>query len=188
MHPMKIFGPEGLEIIKGSETHNLIRTSRSMPGEMAVLGLPFLSAAYLSVNYEDSTFTLSPAATYIPTNKEITAIFHPSCILEPIKDKLSKGAIAGISVGAAAGVSLIVLGVYILWRRKWRHPVIPDLPPPTPATFATATTLVEKGGGEIHQSAGNEIFHLSGNEISHMSDHFPEDRGCIIPGNVHEIG
>lgn len=92
-----------------------------------ILGRAFLQSAYLSTDYDRRTFNLSQAV-YPPssTKENIVAILPPRNTTEsgatnsPSKG-LSKGAIAGIAVGAAIVILSIAALAFICLRRRRRR-------------------------------------------------------------------
>ncbi|KAI9792120.1 MAG: hypothetical protein M1833_001268 [Piccolia ochrophora] len=113
--------------------------------DMPMLGQPFLTGAYLIVDYDQDTFTVAPAT---PTLEEDIVPFENAageCVTtkpalpaaatatatataaasESPTAVPSKGALAGSVIGGVCALILVSVGGYILWR-KWssRHSAI----------------------------------------------------------------
>ena len=93
-----------------------------------ILGRAFMQEAYVFVDYEKSTFTISQAS--FPSNANVTNIVTvnhssnppPSNTNAPTAGSsgLSKGAIAGIALGTSAALGLLGALAFFIWRSK--HP------------------------------------------------------------------
>lgn len=118
-------------------------TNANATGKLSELGRYFLTAAYLMVDHENSTFTLWEAnpsikSTVVPVGKGgLSGVCEPSATPSsgaenhqgsPLpsstgstesKDSLSVGSMAGIVVGASAGVFGVALAAF-LWVRRQR--------------------------------------------------------------------
>ena len=110
--------------------------------DIPVLGLTFLTSAYLMVNYDKDQFTLwqanptlnedivaiGPSSTCTNANSLQTATQTslpsalPTMISPPSQHRLSRGAKAGIAIGAVAFAALLGLGtIYVLRARQRRQ-------------------------------------------------------------------
>lgn len=93
-----------------------------------ILGRTFLQSAYLSADYDRSTFTLSQAVyPAVSVAQNLVAILPPASSRSPgpkvpnsndSSAGLSTGAIAGIAVGAAAVIAIVAAIAFIFYRRK----------------------------------------------------------------------
>ncbi|OAL56714.1 acid protease [Pyrenochaeta sp. DS3sAY3a] len=91
-----------------------------------VLGRAFLQSAYLSADYERNIFNLSQAiypssatkANIVPILPVDMIQVNPGTDSGNSSNKLSTGVIAGIAVGGAGGLALIVGIAFLLHRRK----------------------------------------------------------------------
>lgn len=98
---------------------------RASDDSQYILGRAFLQSAYLSADYERNTFNLSQAIyPSSATKANIVPIFPVDIRVNPGTDsgnsssRLSTGVIAGIAVGGAGGLALIVGIAFLLHRRK----------------------------------------------------------------------
>ncbi|KAF6809608.1 hypothetical protein CSOJ01_06780 [Colletotrichum sojae] len=100
----KVVRTSGIRHINTSLKELLVQnvTNANATGKLSELGRFFLTAAYLMVDHENSTFTLWEA--------------NPS--IKSTVDSLSNDALAGIAVGASAGVFGFIL--VLLWVRRQR--------------------------------------------------------------------
>lgn len=86
------------------------------------LGRTFLQEAYIIVDYERSQFSVHQAAFQDPMPASDIITIEPFTTSGSVKDKLSGGVIAGIAIGALAGV-LFIAGIawWLLRLRKRRN-------------------------------------------------------------------
>jgi hypothetical protein len=84
--------------------------------DVYVLGRTFLQEAYLIVDWERGNFTISPYK-HQSTGQGVIAI-PPLSENEEKSAGLRPGVIAGIAVGALAGVIAVAVALYILRRRR----------------------------------------------------------------------
>ena len=98
-----------------------------------ILGRAFLQETYLIVNYENFTFTVAPATFSNPMpSSHLVPIYsnafpspQPSGSSTPLPKKsssLGAGVIAGIAIGAAVAI-LLIIGIicYFVWRHKQKQ-------------------------------------------------------------------
>jgi hypothetical protein len=95
-----------------------------------VLGRAFMQSAYLSVDYDRSTFNLSQAlypssstsANIMPIlpqrNETLSGGGNGNGGSSKSSSGLGTGAIAGIAVGAVGGIALVAAAIFMLYRRK----------------------------------------------------------------------
>ncbi|KAK6534890.1 hypothetical protein TWF281_006189 [Arthrobotrys megalospora] len=138
-----------------------------------VFGLPFLAAAYFMVNHENSTFGLAPIPTDISNITALVPINHPSCYpeLQP-ESKRSAKIIAPAAVGSIATMAIIIIGVYLLWRRyagsKYGQS---EIPLEALGPEKDGTERFEAGGSEVvHMSDSTEIYQKDSNAIYQLPD------------------
>ncbi|KAK6347213.1 hypothetical protein TWF696_007287 [Orbilia brochopaga] len=158
-----------------------------------IFGLPFLSSAYLTVNHENSTFSLAPVATTTPSNIVPIPIKHTSCnnysygpaAPGPSGDpnfKLDRNynykptptkAVIAVSIVTPTAALAIICG-YLVWKRsrKPRLSFTPDIPARDLGLEADSHERYESGGSFIYLPDGGEILQADGNPIHHMDDDF----------------
>lgn len=104
---------------------------------MPRLGGMFFNPAYLMVNHDKNEFSIAPAQTPpaqpdivgIDTAHDCVAWLNGTVLLStsstpeqsvstPDSDQLTSGLIAGISIGAVAGIVFIILVSFLFWRRR----------------------------------------------------------------------
>lgn len=83
-----------------------------------VLGRAFLQEAYLAVDWTRGNFTLAQSLHPDGVTENITPILAPASRND---GRLSGGAIAGIVIGAVAGLALLALAGFFLLRRRRRR-------------------------------------------------------------------
>ncbi|MCJ1438326.1 hypothetical protein MMC27_007714 [Xylographa pallens] len=101
-----------------------------------ILGQPFLTAAYLSVNYDSNEFTIAnvnvtETSNVVAIDSSGTCIPQPSVSPSPsgsnttitaTSTSLAPGAIAGIVIGTVAILAILGIGLlFFLRRRKAKH-------------------------------------------------------------------
>jgi hypothetical protein len=99
-------------------------SKRKFIGAMTLLASADLGDSYLIVDYDRNNFSVSQALfpdTNVP--QELVTIFAPS--EHGSSHAMSTAAIAGIVVGAAIGV-IILLGIAFLTRRRWLPKTLKD--------------------------------------------------------------
>lgn len=184
----------------------------------AILGRVFLQEAYVSANYENSTFSVSRAAFPASTEPKVVDVYSAQMqqlLNEQQSDHgLSSGAIAGIAVGAVLGVGLVAgLLLWFLWlkprrkrakeeaeeeERKKKDMELDSLPPKENVgrdrTWSTTATEVDAVSPSIVSSSPGPTHRPSlstGRRISEMSDPESEHTAGIRQwqmGTVAEVG
>jgi hypothetical protein len=105
---------------------------RASNTSLPMLGRAFLQETYITVDYERANFSISQAypdggstrIVAIPPITNSSSISTPSGntttyrYLEAPTHALSSAAYAGIGVGAGL-VALLVIGVFVAWKRRW---------------------------------------------------------------------
>ncbi|KAF2004331.1 acid protease, partial [Amniculicola lignicola CBS 123094] len=102
---------------------------KKSPTGVYVLGRTFLQEAYITVDYERSNFTVSPANFTDPMPEPHIIPIYTKGYVPPTttppptpnpksKDSLGAGAIAGIVVGVIVFFLLLGLGFLIIWKRR----------------------------------------------------------------------
>jgi hypothetical protein len=105
---------------------------RASNTSLPMLGRAFLQETYITVDYERSNFSISQAypdggSTRIVAITPTTNLSSDSTpngntttyrYIEPPTHTLSSAAYAGIGVGAGIA-ALLVIGVFVVWRRRW---------------------------------------------------------------------
>lgn len=118
--------PINPELFPNTNATRYFAIKRSTNGKY-VLGRTFLQEAYLIVDYENSNFTVSPAAwpetmpseTIVPIiSKKWDYLKHSQ---EQSSGGLSGGAIAGIVVGILVVFGIIGLVAFFFWKRRRTH-------------------------------------------------------------------
>nr|POE87304.1 hypothetical protein CFP56_29893 [Quercus suber] len=154
-----------------------------------VLGRVFLQGAYIVVDYERGNFSIGQVVHNV--QESIVAI-SPVTVTVTVshEDSLRGGAIAGIVVGAVAGIAIILLGGWLTWRRKT-----------TERREATKRRMVDEAeltgksekdrelmltdGYELPQDLSTKI-QLMSNEILEL----PEEqvKFQLMSNEIHELG
>ncbi|KAJ6256739.1 hypothetical protein Dda_8606 [Drechslerella dactyloides] len=193
LQPRYTTDTEDGSIIRDSESSPFVFTISPQNTDDKVLpifGLPFLSSAYLTVNYDNSTFSLAPVATPIADETIPVPIKDTSCLSLPpvvsitgvsdpdllkytpgIQSKppgMHKSIKALLIAGPLVGVALALLCGYLVWRRVRKHDLqeLPDIP------LGDCPVTHESGGEPIHQADGHEVFQADSNAIHHIGDDF----------------
>lgn len=102
---------------------NYFPIRRAFNESMYTLGRTLMQEAYIKVNYERGNFSVHQARFRATTEKDdIVSITSPGkgALIDRAATKsshLSKGSIAGISIGAAA---LLAIPIFVLFWRFWR--------------------------------------------------------------------
>ena len=120
-----------------------------------ILGRAFLQEAYLFVDYDTSSFSLSQAQ--FKNESDIVTVNHAdvrgsppgSPSTAPGKGGLSKGSIAGITVGASAAAVLLISVLFFLLRRVQRRKQRND----TALSAYSALALINERKGSWHHSS-----------------------------------
>lgn len=145
------------------------------------LGRTLLQESYLAVDFEHQNFTLQQrdfSNTGISTTGNI-APFYPAGYSPP-KSGLSGGAIAGIVIGALAGVVLLGgLAGFYFWRQR-KHRRDRDA-----ALFAAMEKNDQADSNSDRPSAGGTVSTEQGRGMAKTAD--PAADGITATG-VHEIG
>ncbi|KAL8834995.1 MAG: hypothetical protein Q9170_003485 [Blastenia crenularia] len=91
-----------------------------------VLGRAFLQEAYLFVDYEKTSFSISQAQ--FNNNSDIVTVNHagngstlPVMPVDSTENSLTHGAIAGIAIGSSVAVVLLLSFLFFLFRRSHRR-------------------------------------------------------------------
>ncbi|PVI06643.1 acid protease, partial [Periconia macrospinosa] len=107
------------------ETTNYFPIRRAANESQYVLGRAFLQETYLGVDYERETFNISQAtfpdpkeASKIVTITSVNSTTISSGGQTAASNQISGGAIAGIVIGAVAGVALIAALIWFFWARR----------------------------------------------------------------------
>ena len=111
---------------------------RAANNSQYTLGRAFLQESYLTVDYERRNFSISQAAFPQDAGQRITPVLPINATTMTTStpspspsSKLSSGVTAGIAIGVVILCVLILLGAFLLWRRRRRHetfdkPASPD--------------------------------------------------------------
>ncbi|KAK6514599.1 hypothetical protein TWF281_004797 [Arthrobotrys megalospora] len=146
-------------------------------------GLPFLSAAYLMVNYEDSTFGLAPLANSPQKATNMTPILPPSCYPPPKNNTKTRNIALGVSIPLSIiAIALLTWGIVLFWKRRRSEsevPFIPEIPGRNVGPEKDGTELIELGGGQVYASGGNEVFHKDSNQVYQVTDDFGPGRPLV---------
>jgi hypothetical protein len=158
--------------VGGSRRYFPIR--RADGEEQYILGRAFLQNAYLVVDYDRGSFSVSQAILSDTSSvmKDIVAIHRPgSTQLGQVSQSttkgldspssLSTGAIAGISAGSAAGLALGILFSFMYYRRQHRQ------------------TKSAAGNGANGASASKPELEGSGNIDRHEAECIPANYGHV---------
>jgi hypothetical protein len=131
-----------------------------------ILGRAFLQSAYLSTDYERRTFNLSQAIYPSLSMKEnVVPILPPDhkaaepSDTSPVSDGLSKGAIAGIAVGAAIVILVIVAVAFICLgrrRKQKKEKEVHELDDTTPLDRATHEVTGDEQRYEMQHGTGHK--------------------------------
>jgi hypothetical protein len=163
-----------------------------------------LDGSYLIVDYDRNNFSVSQALfpdTNVP--QELVTILAPS--EHGSSHAMSTAAIAGIAVGAVAGV-IILLGIAFLTRRRWLPKTLkdsnechqpgvtkPELDPTTAGSSKThlgpTSGLVEAGGNEIlipEFHATEKIQHEVMGDVRPMAELSGPSATAELPSNLSE--
>nr|OQO30352.1 hypothetical protein B0A51_02019 [Rachicladosporium sp. CCFEE 5018] len=90
---------------------------RAQNSAQYTLGRVFLQEAYVIADYERKNFTVAQAAFPASGLQKLEAILPPGFVFLK-KAKLSKGSIAGVVVGAAVIISLLLIALFLWIRRR----------------------------------------------------------------------
>jgi Eukaryotic aspartyl protease len=87
-----------------------------------ILGRAFLQEAYVVADYERGNFSIGQANAPTSQIQSLVPIFNATYEAKPTTShSLSKGAIAGIAIGAAAGAILLAALLFWYFHRRKRH-------------------------------------------------------------------
>ena len=132
---------------------NVFPIRRASSAKQYTLGRAFFQEAYLIVDYDTSNFSISQASYPVPAQSNIVAIDHlhiPSVsdVSSGRPQGLSRGTIAGITIGASAGFIAFCILAFILLRRSLaftRKQKRPRSHPPSFYSSFSGHTHHEKG-------------------------------------------
>ncbi|KAF2678425.1 hypothetical protein K458DRAFT_491244 [Lentithecium fluviatile CBS 122367] len=105
--------------------------------------------------------TRTPPSSTTPTATPTTSSAPPA--VTPNNDQLTKGAIAGISIGAVVGVALLALFAYIAWKVRGKHRAEGAEPrqmvhyPEYPASPRYEAPYFNSAPGELDGAARHEL-------------------------------
>jgi hypothetical protein len=153
--------------------------------EMPRLGGMFFNPAYLMVNHDKDEFTIAPVRTPkvrpaivgIDSTNDCVAFVNGSTLVNTSSAlptsgaKLASPAIAGISIGAIAGVALLIGVSLYLWRyRKGNSPF-----KLSGHKSANKAHIAEKGGMEVYEAPVDALIQEAG---------FHRERAFELPTDV----
>ncbi len=145
---------------------------------LLVLGRNFLTFVYLMINLDAGEFTLWPAYDEA-TDEQLVAVDEKNNTIQSSAlcaatappaststtpshgSSLSGGAIAGIAIGALAGIALILVGVWLFIRHRKTQdpnnalasqPLYTDSPNQDVKSYSDMNTLSSQHAGEGHIS------------------------------------
>nr|POE87308.1 candidapepsin-8 [Quercus suber] len=169
----------GVPFYNSTEVINYFPLRRAEDESQYVLGRVFLQEAYLVVDYERGNFSIGQVVHNVQES-----IVPISPMIASHGDSLSGGAIAGIVVGVIAGVAILLIGVWFVWRRKFGKGRGPDI-----AELAGES----KTGGELMSADVHELpqdqsakYQLMSNEVHEL----PQEQAKyqLMSNEVHELG
>jgi hypothetical protein len=133
--------------------------------DYAILGRPFLQEAYIHANYEPEVKQFNISQQRFPeanTPAQIMTVHAAEVASDDPGNSLSGGAIAGIVIGAVAGVALIAFALWFFLRRRNRKrqealKVNPEMAEPKNDAFPAYDSMYEPRRGTFSSTAVTEV-------------------------------
>ena len=209
------YGYPGLNISAGSPGIPYLPVRRANSSNEYIIGRSFLQEAYLIVNYEKGSFTLSEAKfsqdAVMKKNLVNINTDHPDddTPVEPAPNSgISTGAWIGIGIGIAAFITIVIGTIAILYFRKRRNALgqpprkgfrgflfgrgngfsVPELP--VDAEHIPIKSLSGSGSNTPNEVSGEDIKELPEDDAGmHELPGSPGSSAPYTPGNhTHPVG
>lgn len=136
--PRRTINDQGVTVLNDSIREVMV-ANQSSQEPMAIFGFPFLSSAYLMVNYDEHAFTLwqanptteeklvalgfpsscQPSRASTESSSTLTSVpWVDSSSYDESSTHISAGGIAGTVIGGLLGLGIIAGAIWVLIRRK----------------------------------------------------------------------